>query len=44
MEDGFAHPIERELARLYDAHGITWENEPHTIALERNPDGVVRGR
>jgi hypoxanthine phosphoribosyltransferase len=42
MESGFAHPIERELARLYDSHGIAWEYEPHTIVLERSPDGGVR--
>jgi anti-sigma B factor antagonist len=40
--DCFAHPIERELARLYDAHGIAWECEPHTIVLERNSDGGIR--
>jgi hypothetical protein len=42
MDDGFAHPVERELARLYDAHGIAWEYERHTIVLERNEDGSVR--
>jgi hypothetical protein len=38
----FAHPVERELARLYDAHGIAWEYEPHTFVLERDPDGTIR--
>jgi hypoxanthine phosphoribosyltransferase len=38
----FAHPVERELALLYDAHGIAWEYEPHTFVLERDPDGTVR--
>lgn len=38
----FAHPVERELARLYEAHGISWLYEPHTFVLERNPDGSVR--
>jgi hypothetical protein len=38
----FAHPVERELARLFDAHGVEWEYEPHTFVLERNGDGTVR--
>ena len=38
----FAHPVERELARLYDAHGIEWEYEPHTFVLRQDPDGTVR--
>ena len=38
----FAHPVERELARLYDHYGIAWEYEPHTIVLERHADGSVR--
>jgi hypothetical protein len=42
METDFAHPIERELALLYDAHGIAWEYEPHTIVLERDADGAIR--
>lgn len=40
--DEFAHPVERELARLFDEHGVTWEYEPHTFVLERNADGTVR--
>jgi hypothetical protein len=42
MSSEFAHPVERELARIFDAHGISWEYEPHTFVLERNPDGSVR--
>jgi anti-anti-sigma factor len=38
----FAHPVERELARLYDALGIAWEYEPHTFVLERDGKGRVR--
>lgn len=38
----FAHPVERELARVFDAHGIRWEYEPHTFVLERHPDGSVK--
>jgi hypoxanthine phosphoribosyltransferase len=41
-EPDFAHPVERELARLLDAHGIAWEYEPRTFVLERHPDGSVR--
>jgi anti-anti-sigma factor len=37
----FAHPVERELARLYDEHGIAWEYEPHTFVLERDAEGRV---
>lgn len=38
----FAHPVERELARLLDQHGVAWEYEPHTFVLERDGDGNVR--
>lgn len=38
----FAHPVERELARIFDEHGIEWEYEPHTFVLERSHDGSVR--
>jgi hypothetical protein len=38
----FAHPVERELARLFDEHGLRWLYEPHTFVLERDPDGTVR--
>jgi hypoxanthine phosphoribosyltransferase len=37
----FAHPVEREFARLLDEHGVPWEYEPRTFVLERNPDGSV---
>ena len=37
----FAHPVERELARVFDQHGIEWEYEPHTFVLERDADGNV---
>ena len=40
--DPFAHPVERELARVFDEHGIRWLYEPHTFVLERAPDGSVR--
>ena len=38
----FAHPVERELARIFDEHGIEWQYEPHTFVLERASDGTVR--
>jgi len=38
----FAHPVERELARVFDAHGVRWLYEPHTFVLEQEPDGTVR--
>jgi len=38
----FAHLVERALARVFDAHGISWEYEPHTIVLERDEKGDVR--
>jgi hypothetical protein len=38
----FAHPVERELARLFDQHHIRWLYEPHTFVLEEDPDGTVR--
>jgi len=37
----FAHPIERELARVFDQHGIAWEYEPRTFVLERRQGRVV---
>jgi hypothetical protein len=37
----FAHPVEEEIARVFDEHGIVWEYEPHTFVLERNGDGSV---
>ena len=41
-EREFAHPAERELARVFDEHGICWEYEPCTFVLSRNPDGSVK--
>jgi hypoxanthine phosphoribosyltransferase len=38
----FAHPVERELARVFDEAGIAWEYEPTTFVLERNHDGSVK--
>lgn len=38
----FAHPVERELAHVFDAHGIRWRYEPHTFVLERNGRGQVK--
>jgi len=37
----FAHPVERELARVFDAHGIRWRYEPHTFVLGRDARGQV---
>lgn len=37
--DTFAHPVERELARLFDAHGIRWLYEPCSFVLDRSSDG-----
>jgi hypothetical protein len=34
--------VERELARVFDAHGVRWLYEPHTLVLEHDPDGMVR--
>lgn len=38
----FAHPVEREIARIFDEHGIAWQYEPRTFVLERHPDGRIR--
>ena len=37
----FAHPVERELARVFDALHIRWSYEPHTFVLRRNGQGRV---
>ena len=37
----FAHPIERELARLLDRCTLRWRYEPHTFVLARHRDGSV---
>ena len=41
MDPVFAHPVERELARIFDEIGIRWEYEPTTFVLERGEDGTV---
>ena len=41
MDVDFAHPIERELARIFDEIGLPWEYEPTTFVLERDADGRV---
>ena len=41
MDPVFAHPVERELARIFDEVGIPWEYEPTTFVLERDEDGTV---
>jgi hypoxanthine phosphoribosyltransferase len=38
----FAHPVERQLARIFDELGIPWEYEPTTFVLARNEDGTIR--
>ena len=38
----FAHPVERELAAIFDDLDIRWEYEPHTFVLSRHEDGRVR--
>lgn len=42
QETPFAHPVERELATVFDELGIVWEYEPHEFVLERDDDGGVR--
>ena len=37
----FAHPVERELASIFDELGIPWEYEPHTFVLERDAGGKI---
>ena len=37
----FAHPVERELARVFDALHIRGRYEPHTFVLRRNRRGRV---
>jgi hypoxanthine phosphoribosyltransferase len=37
----FAHPVEREFARILDEHDIEWLYEPHTFVLEERDDGAV---
>jgi hypothetical protein len=37
----FAHPVERELARVFDALRVRWRYEPHTFVLRRDRRGHV---
>lgn len=37
--DQFAHPAERDFARLLSFYGIRWSYEPTTFAIEWTPDG-----
>ena len=37
----FAHPVERELARVFDSLNVRWRYEPHTFVLRRNRRGWV---
>ncbi len=41
MQAVFAHPVERELATVFDELGVAWEYEPHTFVLERDAEGRV---
>jgi hypothetical protein len=41
VEPRFAHPVERELAAVFDELGLVWEYEPHTFVLERDAEGNV---
>jgi hypothetical protein len=38
----FAHPTEEMFARLLDFHGIEWQYEPRTFAIEWDSAGNVR--
>ncbi len=35
----FAHPSEKEIARLLDFYGVQWEYEPRSFPLEWDDDG-----
>jgi hypothetical protein len=35
------HPVEEEIARVFDEHGIVWQYGPHTFVLERSRDASV---
>jgi hypoxanthine phosphoribosyltransferase len=41
MSVAFAHPVERELAAIFDELGIAWAYEPRTFVLERDEHGNV---
>jgi hypothetical protein len=38
----FAHPVERELANVFDALHVRWRYEPHTFVLRRDRRGRVK--
>ncbi len=38
---GFAHASERAFSELLDFYGVSWEYEPTTFVLERDPAGRV---
>jgi hypoxanthine phosphoribosyltransferase len=40
-EVAFAHPSEREFARILDFYQVPWEYEPKTFALRWDDDGNV---
>ena len=35
----FAHPSERDFARVLDFYGVEWRYEPRTFVLSENADG-----
>ncbi len=35
----FAHPSERDFARVLDFYGVEWRYEPRTFVLRENADG-----
>ena len=37
----FAHPVEGQLAAVFDELGVVWEYEPRTFVLERDAAGKV---
>jgi hypothetical protein len=42
LQARFAHPVERELARILEALAIRWRYEPHTFVLARDGSGRVK--
>jgi hypothetical protein len=39
----FAHPSERDFARVLDFYGVVWEYEPRTFVLDEDEAGNPRG-
>jgi hypothetical protein len=35
----FAHPSERDFAKVLDFYGVEWRYEPRTFVLSESPDG-----